>query len=107
MVHEARGLDVNPSTIAKFDRCGDAASAATLRVIHNDEIGHVARGQRWFRVLCEGYGWDAYAVFGRVVRAHFRGDLKPPFNEVDRIKAGIDPGYYLPLSGLEDADKLK
>ena len=99
MVHEARGLDVNKSTIRKFRQAGDEESAERLDVIHADEIGHVARGQRWFRFLCEGAGMDSYEVFGRVVRAHFRGDLKPPFNEEDRLKAGIDPGYYLPLSG--------
>jgi uncharacterized ferritin-like protein (DUF455 family) len=99
MVHEARGLDVNKSTIQKFRNAGDAESASTLEIIHNDEIGHVARGQRWFRYLCEVDGLDCYEVFGKVVRTHFRGDLKPPFNEDDRVKAGIDSRYYLPLSG--------
>lgn len=38
LVHEARGLDVNPATIAKFRAAGDADSVKVLEVIHHDEI---------------------------------------------------------------------
>jgi uncharacterized ferritin-like protein (DUF455 family)/nitrite reductase/ring-hydroxylating ferredoxin subunit len=38
MVHEARGLDVNPSTISKFLNNGDLESAEKLKSIHEDEI---------------------------------------------------------------------
>jgi uncharacterized ferritin-like protein (DUF455 family) len=32
------------------------------------------------------------------VRPHFRGTLKPPFNDQARCDAGFDPDYYRPLS---------
>ena len=48
LVLEARGLDVTPVMIARLERAGDGASAAVLRVIYADEIGHVAIGLRWF-----------------------------------------------------------
>ncbi|CAE6439240.1 unnamed protein product [Rhizoctonia solani] len=38
LVHEARGLDVNPVTINKFKAAGDAESVKVLEVIHWDEV---------------------------------------------------------------------
>jgi len=42
LVLEARGLDVTPEMICRLERAGDAGSAAILRCIYEDEIGHVA-----------------------------------------------------------------
>ena len=53
MVLEARGLDVTPATIARFEAAGDARSAAILGRIYRDEIRHVAAGTLWFRIGCE------------------------------------------------------
>ncbi|KAJ3128145.1 hypothetical protein HK098_005045 [Nowakowskiella sp. JEL0407] len=105
MVHEARGLDVNPQTISKFERAGDTESVARLTIIHQDEITHVAAGQRWFSFACNLLKKDRYEQFHEIVRSKFRGMLKPPFNHEDRIRAGVDKGYYLPVSsvGVEDA----
>lgn len=38
LVHEARGLDVNPGTIERFRRAGDSASVAAMEIIHADEV---------------------------------------------------------------------
>ncbi|KAG8719888.1 hypothetical protein FRC09_010481, partial [Ceratobasidium sp. 395] len=38
LVHEARGLDVNPTTIEKFRAVGDTESVKVLEVIHWDEV---------------------------------------------------------------------
>ena len=73
MVHEGRGLDVNPLTIRKFEKAGDQVSAAFLKIIHEDEISHVACGQVWFSRLCEERGLDRYATFHSIVRKHYRG----------------------------------
>jgi uncharacterized ferritin-like protein (DUF455 family) len=32
------------------------------------------------------------------VRRHFKGTLKPPFNDAARKDAGFDPDFYRPLS---------
>lgn len=37
LVHEARGLDVNPGTIARFARQGDQESVKALEIIHAGE----------------------------------------------------------------------
>lgn len=36
--------------------------------------------------------------FHTLVRRHFHGSLKPPFNEEARAKAGFGPEWYLPLA---------
>ncbi|KAI8923700.1 hypothetical protein BC831DRAFT_428664 [Entophlyctis helioformis] len=98
MVHEARGLDVNPKTIEKFAQAGDTVSVEKLTKIHDDEITHVATGQRWFSWLCAIRGDDRYSTFHDLVRKYFHGPLKPPFNDQDRLTAGLDAKYYMPLT---------
>ncbi|MGH6634259.1 MAG: ferritin-like domain-containing protein, partial [Sphingopyxis sp.] len=48
MVLEARGLDVTPATIDRFQSVGDETSAKILSRIYNDEIRHVGAGTVWF-----------------------------------------------------------
>jgi uncharacterized ferritin-like protein (DUF455 family) len=98
MVHEARGLDVNPATIRKFHKQGDLKTAEILQVIHDDEVTHVARGEKWFTRLCRDYGIARVPRFHSLVKQHFRGPLKPPFNAEDRRRAGLDEELYMPLS---------
>jgi uncharacterized ferritin-like protein (DUF455 family) len=98
LVLEARGLDVTPAMIARLERAGDAESAAILRRLYADEIGHVAAGVRWFDELCRGRGLDPAAIFQDRVRRHFTGALKPPFNREARDAAGFPAAYYAPLA---------
>ena len=99
LVHEARGLDVNPLTIEKFRAAGDADSVETLEVIHHDEITHVTTGHRWLSWICQQEGTDPVQVFRSNVRQFFRGAVKGPFNAEARNQAGMDPSYYEDLSG--------
>jgi len=98
LVLEARGLDVTPAMIATLRRNGDPDSAAVLDVIYREEIGHVAVGKRWFDRLARARGLEPGAAFEDLVRRHFRGRLKPPFNEAARRAAGLQPAFYLPLA---------
>ena len=98
LVLEARGLDVTPATIADFRRASDEASAAILDRIYRDEIGHVAAGMRWFHHFAEAAGLDPKQAWQERVRRHFKGTLKPPFNDAARSDAGFDPDFYRPLS---------
>jgi uncharacterized ferritin-like protein (DUF455 family) len=41
LVHEARGLDVNPGTISRFKRQGDEESVGALEIIHAGEIDNL------------------------------------------------------------------
>jgi uncharacterized ferritin-like protein (DUF455 family) len=98
LVLEARGLDVTPDMITRLDRLGDAASAAILRRIYEDEISHVAAGRRWFDFVCGRRNADPVATFHALVRRHFRGGLKRPFNEAARRAAGFAAALYEPLA---------
>ncbi|KAG0230628.1 hypothetical protein BGW42_000833 [Actinomortierella wolfii] len=93
MVHEARGLDVNPSTIARFDKSGDTVSARMLEKVHADEVVHVQIGHRWFCYLLmkhEGIGKLAQDIDedGNGELYEFR--QVPPTNE-DGSEAQVDP----------------
>src|SRR5687768_7050378 len=94
MVLEARGLDVTPATIARFEAAGDARSAAILGRIYRDEIRHVAAGTRWFGIGCEARRIEPVSHWKRLVALHFRGSLKPPFNDSARLEAGLSRDFY-------------
>ena len=94
MVLEARGLDVTPATVAAFRRVGDARSAAILERIYRDEIRHVGIGTSWFKIVCESHKLPATEEWRRLIRAHFRGIVKPPFNDSARGEAGLSRDFY-------------
>lgn len=99
MVHEARGLDVTPMMIDKLRAVEDDASAQVLERIYRDEIGHVASGNRWFLWLAAQRGVeDPRQAWQTLVRQHFRGALKPPFNAEARATAGFPGDWYAPLA---------
>lgn len=101
MVLEARGLDVTPDTVARFEAAGDIRSARILQRIYSDEISHVAAGVRWFAAGCETNGLDPPRHWQELVRAHFRGAIKAPFNGSARDQAGLTTDFYLALASRE------
>ncbi|XP_038884770.1 uncharacterized protein HI_0077 [Benincasa hispida] len=122
-VHEARGLDVLPTTISRFRNGGDNETADLLeKVVYPEEVTHCAAGVKWFKYVCQRSGNrkldedDAGAKdnamemekeetihkFHEIVRKYFRGPLKPPFNEVARKAAGFGPQWYEPLAFKTD-----
>ena len=94
MVLEARGLDVTPVTIARFQQAGDTASARILSRIMNDEIAHVSAGTKWFRWSCAQTESEPVATWKMLVNRHFGGAIKPPFNDSARSAAGLTQDYY-------------
>jgi uncharacterized ferritin-like protein (DUF455 family) len=95
MVLEARGLDITPATITRFEGVGDKATARILTRILSDEERHVLAGTRWFRIGCESAGCDPVPTWRTLVSRHFRGALKPPFNDSARERAGLTRDFYL------------
>jgi uncharacterized ferritin-like protein (DUF455 family) len=98
LVLEARGLDVTPAMIERLTAAGDPESAAVLQVIYDEEIGNVALGKRSFDYFCEKRGLEPRATWQELVRRHFKGALKPPFNTEARDRAGLPAAYYAPLA---------
>jgi len=97
MVLEARGLDVTPAMIKKLKQVKDVKSADILQIIYDDEIGHVAIGTKWFNAICKNLGRQPEAAFHALVKTHFSGKLKPPFNTEGRALAGLTSEFYAPL----------
>ena len=98
LILEARGLDITPSLISQVEQVGDKKSADIFRIIYRDEEGHVAVGAKWFRFFCRKQQIPASETFQHLVRTHFRGSLKPPFNDIARSRAGLTPVFYRALS---------
>ncbi len=94
MVLEARGLDITPFTIDRFQNAGDAVSAKILSRIYKDEIRHVTAGTVWFGWLCDERGFNAVETWHSLVKSRFRGVLKPPFNDSARQDAGLTQEFY-------------
>ena len=88
-VLEARGLDVTPKIIERLRSVGDQAAVEILQRIYDDEIGHVAIGNRWFHFLCEQRGIDPMQTFGSLLKDYTHGYLVGPFNTGARLQAGF------------------
>jgi uncharacterized ferritin-like protein (DUF455 family) len=98
MVLEARALDITPATIERFEGAGDKQSARMLQRIMTDEIRHVAAGTTWFGHATNRAGLNPANHYQILVKRHFRGGLKPPFNDSARRQAGLTLDFYSALA---------
>jgi len=89
-VLEARGLDVTPGMIARLERVADNAAVDILKIIYQDEIGHVNTGSQWFFYHCEQRHLEPRKTFQEMVDKHLHGELRGPFNISARLQAGFD-----------------
>lgn len=94
MVLEARGLDVTPAMRDRVLALGDARGGRILQRILDDEIRHVAVGTKHFVALCRSLGKPPENHWKMLVKRHFRGALKPPFNDSARLTAGLSREFY-------------
>ena len=104
LVFEGRNLDHTLEFAEAFSAAGDERSASTMRVIHRDEIAHVAFGVTWLRRLKPpGQSeWDAF-------ESHLHWPLRPgkargdAFQREARIAAGFSLDFIDRLeSGTDD-----
>jgi uncharacterized ferritin-like protein (DUF455 family) len=101
-VLEARGLDVSPAMIERFEAVGDGATAAALRLILREEVFHVEVGSRWFRWLCAARGLEPEETFRSLLQAE-GVRVVPPLNEAARLAAGFSAAELAGLAGLAGA----
>jgi uncharacterized ferritin-like protein (DUF455 family) len=94
MVLEARGLDVTPLMIERLKLAGDSTGVLILNRILDDEIRHVGFGSKHFAALCRNRHESAENLWKRLVESHFRGSVKPPFNDSARESAGLPRSFY-------------
>ena len=88
-VLEARGLDVTPGMIERLTGVGDHETVAALEVILAEEVRHVEIGTRWFRHCCREQGCEPMATFLGLLRQHYKGLPRGPFNLDARYEAGF------------------
>jgi uncharacterized ferritin-like protein (DUF455 family) len=99
---EARGLDASPGVKNKLISAGDLAAGRILDIILEDEIGHVAAGNRWYRHVCQERGLDPIATYRDLIVQFDAPKLKSPYNLEARRLAGFDDEElnYLAANGL-------
>ena len=103
MVLEARGLDATPPTLERLRAAGDSAGVRILERILDDEIRHVRVGSKHFAAGCRSLGLEPVEHWKKLVKLHFRGALKPPFNDSARFAAGLSRDYYASLATAAEA----
>jgi uncharacterized ferritin-like protein (DUF455 family) len=94
MVLEARALDITPQTLERVRTLGDTRGAKILERVLDDEIVHVRFGSTHFIALAESRGESAESLWKMLVERHFRGSVKPPFNDSARLSAGLPRSFY-------------
>jgi uncharacterized ferritin-like protein (DUF455 family) len=94
MVLEARGLDVTPAMLDRVRKSGDEAGARILQRILDDEIRHVGFGAKHFHETSRMRDETPREMWQNLVRIHFRGALKPPFNDSARHAGGLPRDWY-------------
>jgi uncharacterized ferritin-like protein (DUF455 family) len=98
MVLEARGLDVTPATLDRVRAGGDEHGAKILDRILDDEIRHVAAGTKHFLRCAEIAGQNPESLWQNLVKLHFKGQVKPPFNDSARLAAGLSREFYTEIA---------
>ncbi len=98
MVLEARGLDVTPATLERVRASGDENGARILTRILDDEIRHVAFGTKHFLRCAEMAQANPESLWQNLVKRHFHGAIKPPFNDSARLAAGLSRGFYAEIA---------
>ncbi len=88
-VLEARGLDVTPNMIKKLEQFKDHKTVEILKIIFEQEIGHVAIGTRWFNYACKQKNLNAEETFKDLLQQHYAGELRGPFELEARRQAGF------------------
>jgi len=98
MVLEARGLDVTPATLDRVRASGDEGGAKILTRILDDEIRHVAAGTKHFLRCAQLAQSEPESLWQSLVKRHFKGHVKPPFNDSARLAAGLSRGFYAEIA---------
>jgi len=100
---EARGLDATPIIQTKLRKVGTPQALAAvdiLEVILQEEVGHVAIGNRWYHWLCQRDQHDPLTFYATAAALHGAPRLKPPFNLSARKQAGFSDAEIDALAKL-------
>ena len=99
-VLEARGLDVTPGMIKRLASVGDNETVEILKIIFDQEIGHVSIGSRWFNHACKQENLEPEETFQQLLNEYMSGELRGPFEVEARKKAGFSSAELEALQNL-------
>lgn len=99
-VLEARGLDVTPQLIEKFQQVNDHDAASILEVIYTEEIDHVKTGSRWFSYLCKQRQLPEQDTFVTLFKAYVGRSIRGNLNYQARLSAGFSKSELSMLSSI-------
>lgn len=88
-VLEARGLDVTPAMISRFEENDDYEIAGILSTIYRDEVGHVGIGDKWFKTICKQRQLDARVTFRKLLLDFKLDKFSGAINRSARGEAGF------------------
>jgi uncharacterized ferritin-like protein (DUF455 family) len=97
---EARGLDVTPGIMRRFEEIGDRETVAALQVILDEEVVHVQFGSRWFKRLCEQRGVVPETTYFDLLEAYVEGEIRCPLHRQARRQAGFSEAELKRLEAL-------
>lgn len=97
-VLEARGLDVTPGMIAKFQNIGETELVDILNIIQRDEIGHVERGNYWFNELCRQRSFSSSETFHKLLDEYMEESMFDSLNQEARLQAGFSKQELIDLA---------
>lgn len=105
LTFEGRNLDHTLELEQSLECAGDEKSAAILRAIHGDEIGHVRFGIEWLRRLKPPHqsDWEAYVnhLHWPLRAEKAVGDV---FHRDARLQAGMTPDFIERLAACRAED---
>jgi len=88
-VLEARGLDVTPGMIARFENISETEMVDALNIIQRDEIGHVERGNYWFNEICRQRSLQPSTTFHQLLDEYMEESMFDSLNQEARMAAGF------------------
>ena len=91
--HEAGGLDVNPQISKKLDNKRKLPRVRKLieklKIIYDEEIIHVNKGDFWFKYICKKENLD-YSIYFKILEKYkLLEKYRPHINVVARKQAGF------------------
>ena len=103
LTFEQANLDFSKHYAGLFRQVGDDATAAVLEKIHNDEVGHVGHGLKWFRRWKEAgeSDWQAFRRTLRFPLTPARAKGVAPFHAASRRLSGFDEDFIRNLRVFE------
>ncbi len=102
---EGSGLDASDTLLRRLDGVQAPSVRECVRVIRQDEMGHVQFGSRWYRKIAEAEGLDPDQDFSVRLRRLFAKIPRrlEPISRATRLEAGFSEGE---IQALEEVRQL-